>query len=67
MPGAHKAKSALTFMKPAKARTEVALDAAIVKLVPIPGAMRSKGLHHEGESIVTRLFCGWLCVARACA
>jgi len=43
---AHKAKSALAFMQPAKARAQVALDAAIVKLVPVPGWMSIEGFSH---------------------
>jgi hypothetical protein len=70
MPGARKAKSALTFMESAKARAEVALEAAIVKLVPVTGRMRSEGFRHGGDHLsVDCRFPGWTCAGMdsACA
>ena len=45
MPGAHKAQSALAFMKLAIARADIALDAAIRQSMPIAAWVRNRLIH----------------------
>jgi hypothetical protein len=46
LPRAHEAQASLTFVQPATARTDVALDAAILQDVPIPPRFALDGLIH---------------------
>src|SRR5215469_10023458 len=51
LPDAHKAQPALAFVKPAIARTDIALDAPIRQSMPIAGWMSSNRLIHPTSNL----------------
>src|SRR5262249_47658545 len=66
VPRAHVAEAALALVKPAIARAEVALDAAVLELVPIAARSTGQKLIHRGTDPVVgvRLYSIHLGIAR---